>query len=170
MLDPERFANLLSLYETLDVKRWHREKIPAQTTCDHSGKMVLLCAALHPNPSINLLKAIILHDAEEYLTGDFPSEIKEQIPELQKLEKQARADFFMMFEMDNPFERLTKDDWLWLKYLDKLEVLLYIEMNIGSSHVHAADIFERQLSGVVELENQLKARGFFTEPDHKNLQ
>ena len=170
MLDLEKMSNLLALYETLDVKRWHREKIPAQTTCDHSGKMVLLCVALHPNPSANLLKAIILHDAEEYLTGDFPSEVKEQIPELQKIEAQARGDFLEMFELENPFVKLTPDENLWLKYLDKLECLLYIETTVGSSSVHGGDIFERQAVAVVDLENKLKARGYLTEPENKILQ
>jgi len=170
MLDLEKMSELIALYETLDVKRWHREKIPAQTTCDHSGKMALLCISLHPNPSANLLKAIILHDAEEYLTGDFPSEVKEQHPELQKVEEKARLDFLQMFELENPFIKLTNDDFLWLKYLDRLEVLLYIETTVGSSNVHASDIFERQVEFVVTLENQLKACGYLTEPDNKNLQ
>lgn len=154
----------MTIYESLDVRRWHREKIPAQTTCDHSGKMVLLCLALHPNPSAALLSALMLHDIEESFTGDIPPDTKAQFEGFAQFEQEAREEFFEYSGIPNPFVKLTEADKLWISYLDKLEVLAYIDSNIGRDHINAADIFERQSAAVDAVGKQLKALGFLNEP------
>lgn len=163
--ESEEYSRLMVIYESLDVRRWHREKIPAQTTCDHSGKMVLLCLALHPNPSAALLSAIMLHDIEEWLTGDIPPDTKAQFEGFAEFEQNAREEYFEVSGIPNPFIKLTEVDKLWISYLDKLEVLAYIDSNLGREHIHAADIFERQSLAVDKIGRQLKALGYLNEPE-----
>lgn len=167
LLNPMEYGRMMTVYETLDVKRWHKEKLPAQTTSDHSAKMAILCLALHPKPSAELLAAIVLHDAEEWFTGDFPSHVKENFPVLREIEEEAREEFFEVSQITNPFTKLSEDDKLWLSFLDKIEVLAYIDSNVGRENIHAEEIFDRQMAAALELEKQLQARGFLTEPDNQ---
>ena len=107
------------------VKRWHtRHSIPPQTTADHSWGVAMILLQFCPNPSAALLRAAIIHDCGELVTGDIPGNFKRSNPELTKsldaLEDKAVADLGIARPV------LTSEEELWLDFADKFEAWLYL--------------------------------------------
>jgi hypothetical protein len=66
-------APLAPLWHAASVRRWHQNPALAhthQTIADHQGRCVLLLLALHPAPSLALLRAVATHDIGERVAGD----------------------------------------------------------------------------------------------------
>lgn len=94
---------------------------PRQTVGLHSWNATNLLLVLHPDPSLNLIKAVQWHDAPERYVGDTPSPAKWASPELRdalaKLEDRVHAHFGTSVP-------LTEQERLWLQCVDLLELLL----------------------------------------------
>jgi hypothetical protein len=110
------------LYLSASVQRYHHNPVMArtgQTNGDHQGRCVLLLLALHPNPSVALLRSLATHDVGELVAGDLGWPFKRAAPVLAlyhaELEVDARE---VIFGADCV---LTEDEELWLKLIDRLE-------------------------------------------------
>lgn len=69
-----RFDETLSLRASGHVRRWHTIRtITQQTVAEHSGQALTLLLQLHPDPSFNLIRALLWHDSAERVVGDVPS-------------------------------------------------------------------------------------------------
>ncbi len=94
---------------------------PSQTVGLHSWNVTNLLLVLHPEPSLNLIKAAMWHDAPERHLGDIPAPVKWASPvirnELAKLEDRIHAEFGTSVP-------LTDDEVRWLVCVDRLELLL----------------------------------------------
>ena len=67
----------------LGIKRYHLKRtLRTQTVAEHSARIVAFIHMVHPNASGNLLRAAILHDVSEIVTGDVPSPVKWNNPVL----------------------------------------------------------------------------------------
>jgi 5'-deoxynucleotidase len=113
---------LAPLYLSASVQRYHHNPVMArtgQTNGDHQGRCVLLLLALHPGPSVALLRATATHDVGELVAGDLGLPFKRAAPDLARrharVEKDAREAIFG----DDLF--LTEEDESWLRLVDRLE-------------------------------------------------
>ena len=77
--------NLVHLYLSGSVARWHQNPAMArsgQTDADHQGRCVQLLFALHPCPSVALVRAVATHDVGELRAGDLSYDFKRSNPEI----------------------------------------------------------------------------------------
>ena len=135
----ESLRSLMLVYESGAVKRYHAKRTHLyQTVADHAWGVALIITRLHPNPRADLLKAAILHDAHELVTGDIPYTVKAANPELKtlltRLERNAENDMGMDFRIE---KELIPEDWFWLKAADMMELVLYVrsELLLGNRHI-----------------------------------
>jgi hypothetical protein len=104
--------------------RFHSERIVGDrpTVFHHSASTgLLLMEALGERCTFNLLRAALLHDLEEGVTGDFPAPVKWAVDdngELSKLEASVREHFELKFP------ELTEEEKRWLKAADFLDVYM----------------------------------------------
>jgi 5'-deoxynucleotidase YfbR-like HD superfamily hydrolase len=117
------------LYLSSFVQRWHTDARLAregQNLGHHQWGVATLIAALHPNPSRDLLLAALTHDAGEFLTGDLPWMFKTTFPEagdiVEQVGETARA------EMIERALDLTDEDRKWIALADGLEAFLYVAL------------------------------------------
>lgn len=94
---------------------------PAQTVALHSWGALNLLLVLHPDPSLDLIKAVQWHDAPERFTGDIAAPAKWASPKLadalEELETRIHAYFGTAVS-------LTPDEAIWLVAVDLLDLLL----------------------------------------------
>lgn len=121
---------LHNVYESGRTLRYHANPQMArfgQTVADHSWGVAAIVLALHPKPSLELIKACIFHDSGERWVGDLPYPFKRMSPsfavEHERLEHQA------MSENGIPLSVLTEDEKKWLKFGDRLEAYLYCRIH-----------------------------------------
>jgi len=123
------------LLEAGRVRRLHTVPlIQHYDVAQHSWNMATLLLTLHPNPTLNLLRAVLLHDAHERWTGDVPAPIKWDDPTLasalHRLEEKAQTALGIKINLDEGEQR-------WLRALDILELYLFCtdEMEMGNRQV-----------------------------------
>lgn len=150
-----------SLYDCLKTKRYHTRNVKPQTTGDHSAGMMLLLEMFHPSPTLNLYRAILFHDAHEKEFGDNPSNAKSK--KFSKVEDKFAKQFAEKWQ--TPEINLTQEEELWLKLLDKMEVLYYIGQSAPALNQDEIEIFQHSSAIVNSLVAQLQTFGYFTEPD-----
>lgn len=114
-------------YRAGKVRRWHTHHSMTQTVADHSHGVALIIINEHPNPSTNLLKAAIVHDLGEWLSGDLPSYGKVANPKLKEVAGAAEASGLDHLGLAMP--DLNKEEKLWLKYADLKELYLFAMMH-----------------------------------------
>lgn len=118
------------LREAAAVTRCHTFGAPdlAQTVGLHSHNALNLLLVLHPEPSLNLIKAVQWHDAPERYTGDIAAPAKWASPmlveALDRIETQIHDYFGTAVE-------LTPDEKLWLTTVDKLDLLLMAQERLS---------------------------------------
>lgn len=111
------------LREAAAVTRCHTFGAPdlAQTVGLHAHNALNLLLVLHPEPSLNLIKAVQWHDAPERFTGDIAAPAKwaseKLVDAIQEIEDRVHAYFGTQVEM-------TADEALWLLTVDRLDLLL----------------------------------------------
>lgn len=101
----------------------------------HSYNVANLILLLHPDPSIDLLRAALWHDVPERFTGDMPSTFKRQCPEVRAAMKAAEAQIEHHYGLDIP---LCDAEKAWLKAADKLEFYLWAEEQAAMGNAYIA--------------------------------
>ena len=155
--------SLRKFYMSQFTRRWHTQpSVPVQTVAEHSFGMMMLLEALHPNPSVDLFRAVLRHDLHESLGGDIPFSAKRDYPFLKDFDLLVEKEFVDKFNLQ-PLH-LSDVDLLWLLYLDRLEVLLYIE-NFTDQIEETEEIYKKTEAEIKPIETQLKIHGFLREPE-----
>lgn len=115
------------LYSSGGTRRYHNRPKLNQNVKEHSWGVALILIILHPNPSINLLKAATLHDCSEKVYGDFLSPAKTAFPELRELDKKLNFMFWddISKENDIKYPDLTEEEQIWLDFADIFECYLF---------------------------------------------
>lgn len=111
---------VLAARESGHVERCHT--IPHTPTYDvsqHTWNMLAMLDILHPNPSLNLYRAILWHDAAERWTGDLPARV------LSLREKMKELTVEVEKKHEIPRFDLTEEEEKWLHALDKLEFWMW---------------------------------------------
>jgi len=117
------------------VRRWHTNPDLAHT-CDridgHSARVARIILALHPDPSLVLVTAALIHDDGESVTGDVPMTAKRGRlkTELNAAEGAALRGLWG----DGPM--LCGDDHAWLQFADRLDAYMW------AAH-HAPHVLDR---------------------------
>lgn len=126
--------NLQAIYEAGAVRRFHTKRVIQETTVAHHtwGVMLVLLEICDPSP--NLLKAALFHDAAEVAMGDIPAPAKWNNSDLAAAIERIEADFDRHYEINYV---LTGREWELLKWADSLELMLYArtEMMLGNRYL-----------------------------------
>jgi len=100
----------------------------------HSWHAAGLLLALHPDPSVALIKAVLLHDVQERWTGDMPRHTGRLFLDMRADFRAATvvAQMVLGIAID-----LTAEERQWLHAIDGLEFLLwcYDQEALGNKHV-----------------------------------
>lgn len=128
------------------VRRFHtlREQQESQTIGEHSFGVALIICKLHPNPSVELVKAALYHDLAESELGDVPSPAKWRFKNFETAFLEAEAVINKEFGIN---VELTPAELLWLACADLLELYIYSE-------------YRRKLVGADEMWKLINGRVF----------
>lgn len=115
------------LYSSGGTRRYHNRPKVDQNIKEHSWGVALTIITLHPDPSVNLLKAATLHDCSEKVYGDFLSPAKVAFPELRELDKKCNDLFWkdIANREGMSYPELTDEEQLWLDFADRYECYLF---------------------------------------------
>jgi len=102
----------------------------------HSYGAVSLLLLLHPEPSLNLVKAVLWHDVGERWLGDMPAPAKWDNPELGRVYEEAEQKLLARLGLA---QELTDEELNWLKAVDTLDLWLWCreEEALGNEAVTA---------------------------------
>lgn len=130
-LDPIVLQRLQAAWESAAVERCHTTPhLGSYSNGQHANRMLNMLLVLHPEPSLNLIKAVQWHDVPERWLGDMPSPLKRRIDGIKALE----SDVFTVLGLTYS---LTAEESEWLEALDKVELLLWCkdQLAMGNQHV-----------------------------------
>jgi hypothetical protein len=130
---------LAQVYMAGGVQRYHANPGMArlgQTNADHQGRCVQLLLALHPAPSVALIRAVAHHDVGERWAGDLPAPFKKAQPEIAAAHAEAEMEFAARAMGWRVLDDLSREDVRWLALIDKLEAWAFM-------HCHARGEAER---------------------------
>lgn len=117
MLPKGTVSRLRWLREGSQVERTHTVRhIGNYSVGEHSHGMCVLLLALHPNPSLSLLKAATLHDLHEVHTGDIP--VFAKTTDFRRVEDNVTR--LLGIEVE-----LTQEERTWLRAVDSLDLYLW---------------------------------------------
>lgn len=105
------------------VHRWHTNPHLAHThdrLDGHAGRVARILLAMHPDPSVALLRAALTHDDGESVSGDIPGPTKRAHPEYAgAAEVLERAEIERLWGRDG--DDLTPCALRWLCFADRLD-------------------------------------------------
>lgn len=129
---------LLTAFRAGFVRRWHCNPELSHTgdrIDGHSGRVARIILMLHPDPSVRLLKAALIHDDGESVIGDVKAPSKDANPEmalwLSEAETVARESIW------GGDDALTDSENEWLKFADRMDA--YMWANFHAPHVMGSD-------------------------------
>lgn len=128
-----------SQYLSGKVRRWHTHHKMDQNNADHSWGVAMILLSIHPEPSLDLIRAAMMHDCGEYFTGDVPGFAKQRNPELEKQLKFAEADAMGVLGFRLP--ELSETDQAWLSLADALEAIMFLRHCSGASESDIQEYF-----------------------------
>lgn len=112
------------------VARYHATpSVSTQSVAAHSWGVAVLLLHIFPDCSKGLLKEALLHDTEEYWTGDIPYHFKRDCPEAKELSERMGWMYRSEFTITTPYEFQHESERQALKLCDTLEGLLWCANN-----------------------------------------
>ncbi len=119
------------------VKRCHAiPHVGEYNVATHCYNAVSMLMVLHPNPSVDMIKALLWHDGAERWVGDLPSPAKKWSEALRAGYDEAQLNAIQHWEMYEGFEGLCDDDYLWLNAIDALELWVWTHDQIAFGNRH----------------------------------
>ena len=123
-MDDLALKQIQILREASNVKRCHVFTYHGEYTVGkHTYDMLSLLFILHKKPSLNLIRAVHMHDVAERWFGDIPANLKMSSPMIDMAIGQMEKD--QLEAAGFRTEALTTVEEQWLKALDKLELWLW---------------------------------------------
>lgn len=128
-----------SQYLSGKVRRWHTHHGLDQNNADHSWGVAMILLKIHPSPSLELIKAALLHDCAEYLTGDTPGYAKANSPQLKAELDKLEGAASIALGLELPV--LEGVDHHWLSLADAIEAILFVRHCGRFSEADAIEYF-----------------------------
>jgi len=120
------------------VIRCHaRPRLREYTVGQHAFNVAGLISIFNPGASSRLLRAALWHDVPERWLGDIPTPLKQMQPDLGGLIKSAEEEIFELLGVDF---NLTKEEKIWLKAADMLELFIYAREEIALGNKSAISL------------------------------
>ncbi len=110
------------------VMRWHTHPRMAGTgdrLDGHHARVAQIILQFHHDPSVDLLRAALTHDAGEMDVGDIPSGMKRDMPDV--AERLARVEAVSRDTIAGTFPDLSESDQTWLRWADRLDAYLFAQ-------------------------------------------
>ncbi|QDP60536.1 MAG: hypothetical protein Unbinned338contig1000_29 [Prokaryotic dsDNA virus sp.] len=108
------------------VRRWHTNPELAHTNDridGHAGRVARIILMLYPKPSVELIRAALIHDDGESVVGDMGALLKTKRPDI------ARAlygiELSASLEIWGKGPVLSSDDMAWIKFADRLDAYMW---------------------------------------------
>jgi 5'-deoxynucleotidase YfbR-like HD superfamily hydrolase len=159
----DAIARAKVLREASRVQRCHTTSIHGTYTVgQHSYGAVNLLLCLHPNPSVNLIKAVLWHDVHERYLGDIPGPAKWMNGEFTKLYEQMAAQIERTCGIEI---RLEPDERCWLDAVDKTELLVWAKEQLAMGNTNAASILGNLASWFANHPIPVQVKKFIEEYD-----
>jgi 5'-deoxynucleotidase len=120
---------LAQVYMAGGVQRYHANPGMArlgQTNADHQGRCVQLLLALHPAPSVALIRAVAHHDVGERWAGDLPAPFKNAQPEIAAAHAEVEMEIAARAMGWRVLDDLSRQDRDWLTLIDGLEAFAFM--------------------------------------------
>ena len=108
--------------------RWHTHPRMAGTgdrLDGHHARVAQIILQFHHDPSVDLLRAALTHDAGEMDVGDIPSGMKRDMPDV--AERLARVEAVSRDTIAGTFPDLSESDQTWLRWADRLDAYLFAQ-------------------------------------------
>lgn len=146
------------------VRRWHTSPDLAHTgdrIDGHSGRVARIILLLHPDPSVDLLRAALIHDDGESVVGDMKAPTKDKFPviadALEEMECIARSDLWGLDTID----LVSGANSRWLKFADRLDAYMWAAHH--APHVMGSDGWPEAWQWLKESASDLLDGGSFTD-------
>jgi len=140
-------ANIETFRAAGAITRYHTVRtLRHQSIAEHSWAVTMLVLMVHPTASPELLKAALVHDVAEIVTGDIPATAKWKHPQIKNILDDIEAQFNARYDIDlvlDPFETQV------LKWCDMMELVLWCQEEMELGNRYATPI---HTNGVVFLE------------------
>ena len=91
----------------------------------HHARVAQIILQFHHDPSVDLLRAALTHDAGEMDVGDIPSGMKRDMPDV--AERLARVEAVSRDTIAGTFPDLSESDQTWLRWADRLDAYLFAQ-------------------------------------------
>lgn len=145
----QQIHEILSLRASGLTRRWHtlQHHAPGQNVAEHSAQALTLLLLLHPDPSLNLIRAVLWHDSAERGVGDVPSPARRANPKYAKAYEEAEMDFMRQHHPTAYVSliNLTHDEKMWLGAVDVLDLVMWCSDQVMLGNQHAVIVLERAL-------------------------
>jgi 5'-deoxynucleotidase YfbR-like HD superfamily hydrolase len=149
----ETSTRVKAIREAAFVSRCHAKTLFREYSVGHhSFNMAALISILHPNPSPTLYRAVLWHDVPERWTGDIPTPLKQQFPEIK--EKLAAFETILLEQLTPAFD-LNRAEKQWLKAVDMLDLWLWAREEVALGNTSLSGMQQH----CVKILNGLSERG-----------
>lgn len=133
-MSAEQFTDV---YESGKVTRWHTSRaFGQQTNADHSWGVAMIITMLWPDASAALLKAALMHDLPERMTGDVPSHAKWNFLPLKEAVKTMEENYWKRVSLKLPV--LSEEEKKQLALADQIEALMFLSVTASETEVKNA--------------------------------
>lgn len=132
-----------TLLEAGRIKRCHNLDIHGTYTVGrHSYGVATILLLMHPNPSLDLIRAALWHDAPERYLGDLPAPAKWYNADLSREYGIAETKVLEHMGLGDLVDGLTDDDQVWLHAADRLELLYWCRTQWSMGNALVANVFD----------------------------
>ena len=147
-------TSLTSIFRAGFVRRWHSNPDLCHTVDridGHSARVARIILALHPSPSVALIRAALTHDDGESVTGDMSAVMKQQNPVIASI--LARAEYIACTALWGLDPDLGNVGYLWLKFADRLDAYMWAAHH--APHIMDRDDWPELLAWIMETADVL---------------
>lgn len=141
-------GDLTAIFRAGFVRRWHTNPDLAHT-CDridgHGARVARIILAWNPDPSLELIKAALIHDDGESVVGDMPYPAKTG----RLATEYCHAEGVASRKIWGDAPMLSKpNDGTWLKFADRLDAYMWAAHH--APHIMDSDGWPEALEWLVE--------------------
>lgn len=140
--------NIRNVLHSGDVVRYHIcVGVDKQKNSEHQWGVALILQYIYPECSKSLLLAAMTHDAAEYITGDIPSPVKQDNPDLAAILRRIEQKWE---ELNECHFDLHYDEKLALKIADTLEGMWFCLNQVCMGHINAKRPFNKWRNFIID--------------------